>query len=135
MSYVLAFLSVFLSPSNKYSLTVEVKNVPNNKGTVYVGLFRPQDEWPTYGKQFKGKVVSAVKGKTMVTFTGLSSGKYALAVYHDENKNNKLDKNLVGMPTEIYGFSNNARATFSAPEFSDAQITLTKSMTHSILLK
>lgn len=135
MSYVLAFLSLFLSASNKYSLTVEVKNVPNNKGAVYVGLFRPQDEWPTYGKQFKGKVVSAVKGKTMVTFSGLPAGKYAIAVYHDENKNSKLDKNLVGMPTEIYGFSNNARATFSAPEFSNAQINLSKSMTHSILLK
>ena len=135
MSYVIAFLGFLLSSSSNYSLTVEVKNVPNNKGNVYVGLFRPQDEWPTYGKQFKGKVVSAVKGKTVVTFTGLPAGKYALAVYHDENKNNKLDKNLVGMPTEIYGFSNNARATFSAPDFSDAQISLSKSITHSILLK
>mgnify|MGYP002631226291 CR=1 FL=1 len=135
MTYIFAFLSLFLASSNKYSLTVEVKNVPNNKGSIYVGLFRQQDKWPEYGKQYKGKVVSAVKGKTIVTFTDLPAGKYALAVYHDENKNNKLDKNIFGVPIEIYGFSNNARATFSAPDFSDADISLTKSMTHSILLK
>jgi uncharacterized protein (DUF2141 family) len=54
----------------------------------------------------------------------LKPGTYAIAVFHDRNKNGKLDKNIFGAPTESYGFSNNARSTFSAPSFSAASFEL-----------
>ena len=41
---------------------------------------------------------------------------------HDENGNDKLDSNFMGMPTEGYGFSNNPRvmraATFDEARFN-----------------
>ena len=46
---------------------------------------------------------------TTVTFDGVPAGRYALMVIHDENGNGRLDTNLVGMPVEGYGFSNNPR--------------------------
>ncbi len=129
-------LSLFLSPSpNNYSLEVSVSNVPTGKGNVFVGLYRPKDVWPEFGKQFKGKIVQAEKGTTKIVFENLPEGTYALAVYHDENKNGVLDKNLVGMPTEVYGFSNNARRTFSAPTFEEAKFTIQKDTKHSIWVK
>lgn len=42
-----------------------------------------------------------------VEFPQLPPGRYAVQVMHDANDNGKLDTNLVGMPTEGYGFSNN----------------------------
>ena len=39
----------------------------------------------------------------------LPAGNYAVQVMHDENENNKLDTNFMGMPIEGYGFSNNPR--------------------------
>ncbi|MBI2367370.1 MAG: DUF2141 domain-containing protein [Deltaproteobacteria bacterium] len=39
----------------------------------------------------------------------VSYGDYGVAVFHDENSNGKMDKNLLGMPLEPYGFSNNLR--------------------------
>ena len=39
----------------------------------------------------------------------------------DENNNGKLDKNLVGIPLEPYGFSNNARGFLGPPSFGDAR--------------
>ncbi len=47
-----------------------------------------------------------VSGKSQSTFK-LPYGWYAVSVVHDQNKNNKLDSNLFGIPKEPYGFSNN----------------------------
>jgi len=45
---------------------------------------------------------------------------YALTVIHDENMNGKLDTNWLGIPTEGYGFSNDAKALLGAASFSAA---------------
>ena len=69
------------------------------------------------------------------SFAELAEGKYAVAVFHDENKNGILDKNYLGIPTEAYGFSNNARRTFSAPSFKEAEVILNSDLAISITLK
>ena len=53
----------------------------------------------------------------------LGAGDYAIALYHDRNGNGKLDSNLLGVPTEPYGFSGDARermgpATWEQAKFS-----------------
>jgi len=57
-------------------------------------------------------------------FTDLPPGRYALAVYCDLNANGKLDSNLLGMPTEPYGFSRDARSLFGPPDFEQASFDL-----------
>ena len=49
-------------------------------------------------------------------------GRYAVAVYHDVNANRKFDKNLLGLPKEPYGVSNNPRVYLRAPKFDEAAI-------------
>ena len=56
---------------------------------------------------------------TPVVFDDVPAGRYALMVIHDENGNGKLDTNLVGMPVEGYGFSNNPRV-LRKPTFDEA---------------
>jgi uncharacterized protein (DUF2141 family) len=53
-------------------------------------------------------------------FEDIPPGTYALAVFHDENMNGKLDTNWLGIPTEGYGFSNDVKALLGAPPFSAA---------------
>jgi uncharacterized protein (DUF2141 family) len=48
---------------------------------------------------------------------------YALAVIHDEDSNGKLNTNWLGIPTEGYGFSNDARALLGPPTFSAASFS------------
>ena len=108
---------------------------PSNKGQAYVALFNSSETFPSYGKQLKGKIVEISQLKCKVTFANLNSGSYAIAVYHDVNKNDKLDKNVLGMPTESYGFSNNARATFSAPSYQDAKVPCSKDKSINITVK
>ena len=53
-------------------------------------------------------------------FADLPKGDYAVTAFLDENSNNKLDSNLFGIPTELYGFSRNARGLAGPPSFADA---------------
>ena len=68
-------------------------------------------------------VIKIRKAQARCDFEDIPPGTYAMAVVHDENMNGKLDTNWLGLPTEGYGFSNNAKAVFSAPSFSDASFT------------
>jgi Uncharacterized protein conserved in bacteria len=52
-----------------------------------------------------------------IPISNLNSGKYAVRYYHDENLNGKMETNLVGKPTEGYGFSNNVIGKFAPPPF------------------
>ena len=56
-------------------------------------------------------------------FEDIPPGTYALAIVHDENMNGKLDTNLLGIPKEGYGFSNDAKALLGAPSFSAASFS------------
>lgn len=120
---------------SSYDLEVQVEGIPNTKGTVFIGLFNSSASFPQFGKQYKGVIITHEGKSHIYRFKNLPKDSYALAIYHDENKNGKLDKNLFGAPTEAYGFSNNARETFSAPSFDSAKIVLDKDKKCQIRIK
>ena len=65
---------------------------------------------------------AALKGA--VVFSNIDPGRYAAIAFHDENGNGKLDRNFLGLPTEPYGFSNNAQGFLGPPTFGAAAINL-----------
>jgi len=80
---------------------------------------------------FDGKGPAAVQivlppreGTVRLTTDALPAGDYAIRVMHDVNGNGELDSNMVGMPKEPWGISNNARGNFGPPKFEDARFTL-----------
>jgi uncharacterized protein (DUF2141 family) len=66
--------------------------------------------------------VPAQVGETIVRMTGVPAGTWAVLAYQDENGNGELDRNLLGIPSENYGFSRDARGRFGPPGFEDAAI-------------
>jgi uncharacterized protein (DUF2141 family) len=56
-------------------------------------------------------------------FDGIKPGVYAISAFHDENDNGKLDTNLIGIPTEDWCTSRNARGTLGPPSFEDAKFS------------
>lgn len=130
-----AFSSAINLFAQKFSLTVTASGFPDNVGQAYMGLYRAQDDFPVINKQYIGKVVAISKNSASVTYTNLVKGNYAVAVFHDRNKDGVLNTNLFGVPTEEYGFSNNARNTFSAPSFSAASFSVSANKSISINVK
>jgi uncharacterized protein (DUF2141 family) len=130
----LTFILLF-SGVKTHKLSIHISGISKIKGSLFIAIFRATDDFPVFGKQFKG-IIKEVEGKSQnYTFDNLPEGEYALAIYQDANRNKILDKNLLGIPTEIYGFSNNARSTFSAPSFQEAKFKLNKDLQQTVFLK
>jgi uncharacterized protein (DUF2141 family) len=130
----LTFILLF-SGVKTHTLSINISGILKIKGSLFIAVFRATDDFPVFGKQFKG-IVKEVEGKSQnYNFDNLPEGEYALAIYQDENRNKILDKNLLGIPTEIYGFSNNARRNFSAPSFQEAKFKLNKDLQQTVFLK
>ena len=103
-------------------LTVQVRNVKPKTGTVIVALFDKAAGFPEPGTPAAVQVIDEPGNAVTAVFRGLSADRYAVAVFQDENKNGKLDKNFLGAPIEPYGFSNDARGSMAPPSFDAAAI-------------
>ncbi len=106
--------------ATRTTLTVEITELRNNKGRVAVALFDSEDAFPEQERALRGKLAKIANKRAQVSFSGLKPGTYAIAVLHDENENDEMDFNFVGMPLEGYGFSNDASAMFGPPSFEAA---------------
>ena len=71
-----------------------------------------------------GVAMRAASGSQQIILAQLHPGRYAVIVIHDENDSGGLDVNMMGVPTEGYGFSNDAHGFLSAPAFEAAAITV-----------
>lgn len=85
-------------------ITVPVSTVRNGNGTVFVALYS-RDHWLEPGRYLRASKVKAHRGTVYAKFGNLPRGRYGVAVFHDENANNRVDTNLLGLPAEGYGFS------------------------------
>src|SRR4051812_39824985 len=118
MKFLVTVFLVCTATAAMAQLEITVKNIKNEKGNVRVGIFKDKD---TFLKEaIYGKVVKARKNELMVVFDNLPAGKYAVSVIHDENENGELDSNMIGMPKEGFGFTNDAMGTFGPPSFEKA---------------
>lgn len=104
---------------------IVVKNVRSDAGNLAVALF-PKESAKDFPKNPKlavaSKLVSAVKGETVIELEGVAPGLYAVSLLHDENRDGKMNFNLVGMPKEGFGFSRDPRIYFGAPDFSKCEV-------------
>lgn len=115
-------------------LTVEVQGARSAQGSVAGALFTSGPGWLKPGQAVQGQFVPAAD-KVVLLFRGLAPGRYAVSAYHDENGNAKLDANVVGMPTEPYGFSRDAQGRMGPPAFDDAAVDVQADTTVTVQLR
>ncbi len=107
------------------TIVVNISGIENNDGIVRIGLYNTESTFPTYGKHFKGAEPKANSSGVSYTFTNIPVGTYAIAVWHDKNKDKTMNKNFFGAPTENYGFSRNIYGSFGPPDFSEVSFKVT----------
>ena len=106
----------------KTMIQLEITGIKNNTGFIQVAVFKSDSD---FDKEIFSYIIAVpASSEVQVSIPNLEAGKYAIAVYHDENKNQKLDKNFVGIPKEGYGFSNNAVGKLDPPKFSETSFSL-----------
>ena len=119
---LLTFAATFSAAAAE--IVVEIEGLRSRKGVVRIGLYDREAAFPKKQGQVMHGAVTLGDGPASYVFHELAPGTYAISLYHDENTNDKFDFTWLGMPDEGYGFSNGARARFSAPSFTDAAIVV-----------
>lgn len=105
---------------NAISLVVRVDNVQACAGPVRVAMFSSAN-W--LGATATDAVeADANSGSVRLSLTAPTAGRYGFAIYQDTNRDGRLNRNIVGLPTEPVAFSNNAVIRFGPPSFRDAAV-------------
>ena len=107
------------------NLIVDISGFSNSEGFVMVALHNSEESYQSGEKGAVAKTKTRVVDRqAQIVFANLPYGPYSVSFYHDENANGELDKNAMGIPTEAYGFSNNAKGFFGRPGYDEVVIQL-----------
>ncbi|OXB13940.1 hypothetical protein B0A68_13875 [Flavobacterium reichenbachii] len=132
ITIITLFICNLLAAQNS-NLTVKISGLKDNSGIVKVGLYNSEQ---TFLKTTYKSMISEIKNnQAIVTFTGIPAGEYAISTFHDENNNGILDKNMMGIPSEDYAASNNAKGFMGPPSYKDAKFTVDKDSKVEITFK
>ena len=113
------------------NLIIEVEGLRNKSGQICTTLFNQAEGFPSDSKKaFKSKCIEIKDIPQKLTFTELKPGNYAVALFHDANKNGNLDTNFLRAPKEGFGFSNNPEVLTRPPKFNDSAVTVSKTNTN-----
>ncbi|MFN7711527.1 MAG: DUF2141 domain-containing protein [Curvibacter sp.] len=122
-SLSLALLAPPAAAEGSLQVQVEVSSFRNAKGTLNCRLFTEGSSFPD-GNGARTVRVPIDGAQASCAFANLAAGTYAVAVVHDENGNGRLDKNLIGLPTEGYGVSNNRTYAMSSPTWDESKFVV-----------
>jgi uncharacterized protein (DUF2141 family) len=105
------------------TLVVEFSGLRSDRGQLHVSLYASEDGFPTEPvKALRQVDVPISGGRARVVLEALAPGGYAVAAYHDENGDGKLDTGFLGIPTEGLGASNDAKGFMGPPSFEKARV-------------
>ncbi|OKY27750.1 MULTISPECIES: DUF2141 domain-containing protein [Thalassotalea] len=118
-----------------HSLQLEIREVKSNQGKILAQLFKGESNYQA-NKPMMAQQSMAKEGTLILTFSNLENGEYAIRYFHDENSDNQLATNLIGIPTEGYGYSNNAKGNFGPAKYQDMKVSIVDSdvITHSTVI-
>lgn len=136
MKYILFILLMLpMTVIAQHTLKLQITNVKNTNGEIRAAMYSNEDDFLKFNKVFKASAEKAVKGNTTLVFKDIPQGTYAVAVFHDENSNEKLDTNFMGIPKEPLGFSIGKMKTFGPPSFKECAFKLESDREISIEIK
>ena len=108
-------------PVEEGDLTVIVKGFENEDGLAMIAVSNTEDDYDAKDEPFRGNAIKISEKTAIWTIDKIPFGEYAIKVFHDEYEDGELDTNFLGMPTEDYGFSNDARGSFGPASWEDAK--------------
>ncbi len=93
------------------SLEMEINNLESNKGPIYIRILDENENPVIVGTS------PVINYSSEISFDSIFPGKYAIQFFHDENENQKMDFNLIGIPKEKFGSSNDVKPILGPPKF------------------
>lgn len=111
-----ASLSAF---SQSATLRVRVEGIDSDKGKIMIAVFDNADDFKNKQRPFVADTFDIKEESLSVDFNNIPNAVYAIAVFHDENSDGKLNTAKLGIPTEGVGFSGISGKFTRPPKFND----------------
>ncbi|MBA3056240.1 MAG: DUF2141 domain-containing protein [Sphingomonadales bacterium] len=115
-------------PASNTWIEVVVDGFRNGDGLMAITLYpdKPRKFLIKNGSLYVTRV-KAQAGVTSGCIFVPKPGVYAIAIYHDENANEKIDRSALGLPEEGFGFSNNPSTLAGLPAFRSVRLSIPRS--------
>jgi uncharacterized protein (DUF2141 family) len=106
------------------TVEVRVTGAPPGKGRMLVSLCA-QDEYLQQRCAHSARAAGTAAAVS-VRFSGVAPGRYAAMAFQDQNGDLKLNRDLMGRPTEPWGFSGRTRSgpVMGPPAFDAVAVTI-----------
>lgn len=131
MKQILLFLLVTCSfafsdkENPKTVVSVNVEGIKTIRGNLAILVFNNHEGFPDSAEKAVLELKVKVTSNNMIIDLGkLPYGNYAVALIHDANSNNIFDKNFIGIPKELFGFTNVEKVYFGPPSYKEASFQL-----------
>lgn len=133
---IVVFSALFSSenPKKNSKLTIHIDNIAVIDGTIKIGVFDTDSTFLDEDATIRNYSIDVNGASETFVIDDLPKGDYAISMYHDENSDGILNRNFFGIPKEPYGFSNNVKPKFSAPDYKDCKFSFFKDDTLKIRL-
>lgn len=110
--------------NSKGTLIIKFTGLSSDKGNVKIALANSKLNYDDHKNPYIGLTAKVNQKSAVTVVENIPLGEYAVKAFHDEDANDDLNTNFLGIPIEDYGFSNNARAMFGPPSWNDAKFIL-----------
>ena len=112
-------------------IVVLVTGLKSNTGKLMLAVFTNADDFPTKSENAYRKVVGTISNNSStIVLENVPYGTYGIVIFHDENNNDKLDTNFIGIPKEGMGASRDAKGSMGPPKYEDAKFLVSNALTN-----
>ena len=123
-----AALALPAAAESEGSIDIDVSGLRSAHGMIHACLTRKPAHFPDCKSDPAALRSSAPASTHHLKIDHVPPGRYAIAVFHDQNSNRNLDK-FAGIPKEGFAFSRNPSIRFRAPRFEEVAIELAPGVT------
>jgi len=118
------------------TLVINLSGMQNTNGKVNFALYNSSSSFNDPNQALAELFLECTGANMTITLDSIVPGYYAFAIFHDENDNQEIDQNWLGIPTEGFAFSNNAMGSFGPPNWTQSKFNIpnSSSVTQNITL-
>ena len=122
--------SVALEPVGTMTLVVEVETDEWEGKMLYIAVYQSEESFLELDQWVEGVTVPVTVPITRLVFENVPALPTAVSGFIDIKRDETLTRNLIGLPVEPWGFTNDISVFFSRPTFDSTQVPATPPETH-----
>lgn len=124
----LFFTSIILLSSVSYAgvMSIKVTGIKQMMGQVRLAIYNNKESHLSEKINFRTAKTQANLETVFLIVEDMPYGSYSIAAFHDADDSGNMTKNILGIPKELFGFSNGAQTSvLGAPSFEQCKINFT----------